>query len=139
MLQPLNRGIIQNFKVHYRNLFLGFILTKIDECSNASEMVKSVTILHSIRWIAQACEHVRQDTIQKCFREAGVLEDGEIVAIELPDSADHLDDDLELEDLISKVHGCTESCPVTEFVSGDDGLQICQEFGDRRVGRKFSR
>ena len=133
MLQPLDLGIIQNFKVHYRKLFLGFILTKIDECSNASEIVKSVTILHSIRWIAQAWAQVRQDTIQKCFRRAGVLADGEILASALSESADpfsDLDDELELEDLISKVHGGTESCQATEFVSGDDCLQVCQEFGE---------
>ena len=91
--------------------------------------------LHSIRWITQAWEQVHQDTIHKCFRKAGVLKDGEIVASALPDSADpfsDLDDDLELEDLISKVHGGTESCPVTEFFSSDDGLQICQEFGEDR-------
>ena len=44
-----------------------------------------------------------QDTIHKYFRKAGVLKDG---ASALPDSADPLDDDL---DLISKVHRGTES------------------------------
>ena len=31
-LQPLDLGIIQNFKVHYRQLFLRYVLSKIDEC-----------------------------------------------------------------------------------------------------------
>ena len=54
MLQPLDLGIIQNFKVHYRTLFLRFVLSKIDACETASEITKSVSILHAIRWIAQA-------------------------------------------------------------------------------------
>ena len=70
-----------------------------------------------IRWIAQAWAQVCQDTIQ---RRAGELE---IVASALYESADpfsDLDDELELEDLISQVHGGTELCQATEFVSGDD-------------------
>ena len=30
-LQPLDLGVIQNFKVHYRYLFLRYVLSKIDE------------------------------------------------------------------------------------------------------------
>ena len=37
-LQPLDLGIIQNFKMHYRKLFLRFVISKIDECDTASEV-----------------------------------------------------------------------------------------------------
>ncbi len=53
-LQPLDFGIIQNFKVYYRKSLLQFVVSKIDECDKASDIVKSVTILHAIRWVAQA-------------------------------------------------------------------------------------
>ena len=53
-LQPLDLGIIQNFKLYYRILLMQFILAKIEECTSASDVVKSLTILHAIRWIAQA-------------------------------------------------------------------------------------
>lgn len=62
-LQPLDLGIIQNFKVHYRTLFLRFLLSKIDTCETASEISNSVTILQAIRWIAQAWNAVKPDTI----------------------------------------------------------------------------
>ena len=52
-LQPLDLGIIQNLKVHYKRLLLRYVLTKIDECQIASEVVKSVNILIVIRWVAQ--------------------------------------------------------------------------------------
>ncbi len=39
-LQALDLGIIQNFKVHYKRLLLRYVLTKIDECQTASEVVK---------------------------------------------------------------------------------------------------
>ena len=35
-LQPLDLGIIQNFKLHYRKLLMRFVLTKIEECATAS-------------------------------------------------------------------------------------------------------
>ena len=72
-LQPLDLGIIQNFKVHYRSYFLRHVLAKIDECSCASEVVKSINVLVAIRWVAMAWSKVQEETIQKCFRRAGVL------------------------------------------------------------------
>ena len=68
-LQPLDLGIIQNFKVHYPTLFLHFVLSKIDVCETASEITNSVTILHAIRL---AWEAVKPDTIKKCFRKASI-------------------------------------------------------------------
>ena len=38
-LQPLNLGIIQNFKTHYRKLLLRYVLSKIDDCETASGIV----------------------------------------------------------------------------------------------------
>ena len=51
-LQPLDLGIIMTFKLHYCKLLMRFVLAKIEECSSASEVVKSLTVLHAIRWIA---------------------------------------------------------------------------------------
>ena len=47
-LQPLDLGIIQNFKIHYWKLFLHFVISKIDKCDTASEVIKSVNILQVI-------------------------------------------------------------------------------------------
>ena len=48
-LQPLHLGIIQNFRVHYRNYFMRHVLAKIDGCTCASEVCKSLV---AIRWVA---------------------------------------------------------------------------------------
>ena len=42
-----------------------FVLAKIETCSSASELLKSVNVLHAIRWVVI--------TIKKCFRKCGVL------------------------------------------------------------------
>ena len=49
-VQPLDLGIIQNFKVYYRQLLLRYVLAKIDSCTSASDVIKSdVNILTAIR------------------------------------------------------------------------------------------
>ena len=51
-LQPLDFSIIQSFKVNYRHLFLRYVLSKIDECDKASDVVKSINVLIALRWVA---------------------------------------------------------------------------------------
>ena len=75
-LQPLDLGIIQNFKMHYRKLFLRFVISKIDECDTASGVIYQVCeCALAIRWVAQAWKAVKEETISKCFRKAGVLDE----------------------------------------------------------------
>ena len=62
-LQPLDLGIIANFKTHYRRLLLCFVLASIDTCNSASEVVRSVTILTAIRWISKAWMEVKAETV----------------------------------------------------------------------------
>ena len=62
-LQPLDAGIIKNFKVHYRRLLLKHTLAQIDGTDlTASSIVKTVDVLTAIRWI-----------IINCFRKTGSL------------------------------------------------------------------
>jgi len=72
--QPLDLGIIKNFKVHYKKLLLHYVVAKIDECSKASEVTKKITVLQAIRWIGEAWKKVSPYTIRKCFRLSGVLD-----------------------------------------------------------------
>ena len=142
VLQPLDLGIIKNFKVYYRKLLLCHILSKIEECNTASEVVQSVTILNAVRWVAQAWEKVTPETIKKCFRKAGILnrefqivarvsesDDDEDPFVELDSGNSDMED---LENLISQVQDGDSSCSVEEFVSGDSDLPVCQDiFSDK--------
>ena len=48
-LQPLDVGIIQNFKVHYKTLLLRYVLSKIDQTTfTGAEIVKA---MYFVKWI----------------------------------------------------------------------------------------
>ena len=131
-LQPLNLGIIQAFKMYYRKHFLSYVVSKIDECDLATDVVKSVNILVALRWVALAWNEVKSDTITKCFRKAGVLNDVlEVVGLDHAgadgsvDPFADIDENLELQHVIEQT-GC-ESYTPQEFISGDDDLPVCVE------------
>ena len=128
-LHPLDLGIIQNFKVHYRKLFLTYILSKIDECQTASDVAKSVNILVAIRWVGKAWSMVSAEIISKCFRKAGILDSSmDIVTrgFEEDDEDPFIDSDLlMLQTLIDKTKLAQENCTIDEYLHGDDDLPVC--------------
>ena len=72
-LQPLDLGIIQAFKLKYYKCLLSHVVSKVDECSSATEVCKSIDILQAMRWSAMAWNDVSQSTVVKCFIKAGIL------------------------------------------------------------------
>ena len=92
-IQPLDLGIIQNFKVHYRKLLLRFVLSKIDETNDtASQIVKSISVLMAIRWVAEAWDSVQEETIRKCFTKSGITGSSFSVVRRLHEDEDPFDD-----------------------------------------------
>ena len=51
-LQPLDLEVIQNFKIHYRDL-LRYVLCKRDECDKHSDIAKSNNILIAFKLVAR--------------------------------------------------------------------------------------
>ena len=77
-------------RCHYRRYFLRYVISKIDECDKASDVVKSVNVLIAIWWIALAWSQVAADTITKCFPKAGILDNGlgVVISHDTDDSSD---------------------------------------------------
>ena len=144
-LQPLDLGIIQNFKTYYRKLLLKYVLSKIDECETGSDVAKSVNVLLAIRWIAQAWDSVQESTIAKCFKKAGVTcDDGSVTSrIEgdpFADLDDHQNDDQEdqeVQALVNNVMGNREKCSADEYINGDDDLDFCFDLNNDQWENEF--
>lgn len=103
--QPLDQGIIKNFKSLYRKFLMRRILSSIECSSSTAELEKSITIANALIWIVAAWRDVSTKTIEKCFIRCGFLKNDsngeEIVEnLELQD----LEDDLPLS-TFCKSHG----------------------------------
>ena len=134
-----------------RKLLFRHVLAKIEECTTASEVTKSLTILHAIRWLAEAWKQVASDTFKKCFRKAGILtESFQVVQPSRTseesdpfldiDEGEEDDDtevcDQELGELIAKLQDKDDDAyEVSDLVSAEDDVPVCAEFADDKRGR----
>ena len=139
-LQPFDLGIIKNFKVHYRRFLLRYVLSKIDQCKTASEVTSSLNILMAIRWVAHAWKDVKEETIRKCFRSAGILDSSmDVVSCDMgeDDPFADVDSDTDLQGLIADIIPETERCNAQEYVNG---VMICQHVMTQKMknGMKIS-
>lgn len=71
--QPLDQGIIQNFKMIYRSYFIKRLLTCIDSGSSLQEVEKSITLTNALIWITVVWRNLSPMTIKKCFAKAGFM------------------------------------------------------------------
>lgn len=69
--QPLDQGIIQNFKMLYRSYFIKRLLTYVDSGCSLQEIEKNITLTNALIWISVAWQTVSPLTIKKCFSKAG--------------------------------------------------------------------
>lgn len=66
-LQPLDLGIIQNFKVFYRTEIIKKMLAELDETNS----YENINILDAMRFADKAWRKIEKQTIVNCFGKAG--------------------------------------------------------------------
>ena len=70
-LQPMDQGIIQNFKSHYRNRMLEAAVSNIDNNDSSTDIAKSITVHDAVTRTAYAARKVTNQTVTNCFYHAG--------------------------------------------------------------------
>ncbi|XP_044755145.1 tigger transposable element-derived protein 6-like [Coccinella septempunctata] len=109
MCQPLDQGIIQNFKFFYRGSILKHILSKMDQVKSASELAKSINVLEALYYMKTAWNKVSSATIQNCFRKAGFHKsNGDTASVEW-DSEDYLP-----LSTIAQMEGCAKEMQISQ-------------------------
>jgi DDE superfamily endonuclease/Tc5 transposase DNA-binding domain len=63
--QPMDQGIIAQFKLHYRQQWISYMLRQFEANRNPN---KTITLLHAVQWTTFAwSQKVTSTSIQKCF------------------------------------------------------------------------
>ena len=105
-----------------------YVLGKIDECDTANDVSKSVSVLVAISWVAMAWSLVKEETIQKCFRKAGVLDtDMAVVARDVEDPFSKAEDCVRIQELINETMSGQDACPLEKYVNGESVLPTCSD------------
>jgi len=71
--QPLDSGIIQNFKVKYHKMLLEFLLSHEDVTALA-DAIKKVNVGDVVDWVSQSWDQVVASIVKNCFRKASLNE-----------------------------------------------------------------
>ncbi|KAI6649593.1 Tigger transposable element-derived protein 6-like [Oopsacas minuta] len=112
-------AIIKKLKTGYKKRLLSCLIVKIDSIETGDELIKSVNVLVSIYWVAQAWQDVTQETIQKCFARSGFNFFEEFRLFETSDST-------ELNSIMKNFATISEtvSCHTEDYVYIDSGNQV---------------
>lgn len=72
IFQPLDQGIIQNFKVHYRKQWIQYIIHSMDNNINP---FTTITLYQTLHWCLKAwSQMVLNTTIYQCFRKSTIIQ-----------------------------------------------------------------
>ena len=77
-LQPMDQGVIRSLKAKYRSAVIKLYITRIE---SGKELPK-ISILDAMKFLVQAWNRVSKDTIQNCFKRAGISKDAHTDAVE---------------------------------------------------------
>ena len=111
-LQPLDAGIIQNFKGKYQKRLVKYVQGRIQEDASVTQIVKGVDVLVTIRWLQEAWKEVTNLTIKNCFEKCDIKGDNELMEVEE-------DDDLEFEALVKEF---TTDTSAAEYANFDENV-----------------
>lgn len=113
--QPLDQGIIKNFKVLYRQKVLRHILSNMNAAASALELSKTISVLDAIMWANSAIRQITSNTVRNCFKKAGLPEVKGFTGFDVEID----EDECELTELLTPFGLSAEI-----YVSIDDDLQV---------------
>lgn len=98
VLQPMDQGIIRNYKFHYRKLSLQTIIDHME--THNHKPTESLNVLQAIRYTKKAWDSVSAECISNCFKHGFY---GSSAAAPIDDDIDTRQD--EIARLVETAHG----------------------------------
>nr|XP_054919709.1 tigger transposable element-derived protein 6-like [Dermacentor andersoni] len=118
-LQPLDAGVIANFKVLYWRRMLEWLILAIDRAAPGTSghadgpPELKISLLKAVRFVYGAWYEVKQSTIYNCFKKAGFVRQDE-----LPQPTET---------------NTVEAADITEFLTADSAASFCDEVTDEAI------
>lgn len=77
LIQPMDQGIIANFKKNYRSMILRHLVALIDGGieGRAAELSRRVSLLEALHMLRQAWNKISSTTISNCYKRANFVKD----------------------------------------------------------------
>lgn len=69
LIQPLDQGIIQAWKLHYKRMLVDSILKAQEENTSLVDHLKTVSVKDAIFWAAESWDLIDSSTIYKCWKK----------------------------------------------------------------------
>lgn len=122
-LQPLDAGIIQNFKVFYRKEVVHKLLLDIEKGKK-----DPVDVLQAIRFSHKAWAKVSQSTIFNCFRSSGFEKNNNPILVSN-------DNSYEIPGFENETwhHVCNENINFDDYVRIDECVSVCGKISDHDI------
>ena len=129
LIQPMDAGVIKNFKCHYRRKILQKILSSLeeDEALSAKDMAKSVCLLDAIHKLKSAWDEVKSTTVVNCFKQCKFPATADEPAEEEPKRSETLQASDE-----DPPFGMTRE-EFLLYVECDENVDVCGEFSDAEL------
>jgi hypothetical protein len=66
----MDQGVINCVKLNYRKLVMQSLIANTESSSSASQLARSISVLDTVMWIAEAVKQVSPETVKSCFQKA---------------------------------------------------------------------
>lgn len=121
-LQPMDLGIIKNFKVKYRKEVVQHLLRDLAE----NRGLVPINVLEAVRYVKKAWDEVTSQTIRNCFAACGFDTETNEASNEDSDGVSDTDWELISASLVADIH-------FMEFVEVDCELPVCETPTDEHI------
>lgn len=120
-LQPLDQGIIHNFKSHYRHEVVKMNL----ECLENEQNLQKITVLTALLFVDKAWKTVTPSTVFNCFKKSGFNSN-------LPETQTSEESIALIRESIP-LHQALQNVTFEEYVSVDENIAVCGALSDSEI------